>query len=427
VRTVLIFAHECAPFHRVQSTIGAQRPAQFAKHLPLHGWRAIVVCCDSNARESIDKSELESVRAATAKTLGTADPTETVVIATPSLRFDGPLDRLWKASQSVSVVRKALTVAKYRTGDYSQSWQPCARIAAEEILRTTQVDACIGEHSPDAGLHLASWLQRSFNVPWIADFRDPVLQPMNGLGRSLYAPIVRRVVGSAKGTVAVNSELAILDRDLFRKECEVIPNGFDVTEFEQIDRSLSRPIGTSLGANTDVVLAYAGSIHGTVELDLFLRGIAKANEAGAKRFVFKYRGLAADLVSNRASELAVDEFVDVAPHVDRADVLRMLTTSDWLVAFDRLTNDRFSSQGLVPAKVFEYLGARRPIVSVAGAGGILDAFLRETRSGWRVSTVDDVANLLLHPPAYDPDDAAIAAYDRFNLAGQLARYLDRVV
>ena len=37
-RCVLVFAHECAPYNRAESMIGAQRPAQFAKYLPEFGW-----------------------------------------------------------------------------------------------------------------------------------------------------------------------------------------------------------------------------------------------------------------------------------------------------------------------------------------------------------------------------------------------------
>ena len=43
LRTALFFAYECAPHHRAESTMGAQRPAQFAKHLPEFGWRALVL------------------------------------------------------------------------------------------------------------------------------------------------------------------------------------------------------------------------------------------------------------------------------------------------------------------------------------------------------------------------------------------------
>ena len=49
LKTVLLFAHECAPYHHAERTIGAQRPAQFAEHLPEFGWRAIDVSVGEHA------------------------------------------------------------------------------------------------------------------------------------------------------------------------------------------------------------------------------------------------------------------------------------------------------------------------------------------------------------------------------------------
>src|SRR5688572_26161503 len=121
LRTVLIFAHECAPYNRVESTIGAQRPAQFAKYLPEFGWRAIVICCDSRQRESAERADSESIAKQVRQTLRSAGPGDSVVIPTPSLKWDGWLDRWWRAFRSnhnrtngaMAIGRKFLTMAKF--------------------------------------------------------------------------------------------------------------------------------------------------------------------------------------------------------------------------------------------------------------------------------------------------------------------------
>src|SRR5687768_237629 len=95
-KTVLIFAHECAPYHRLQSTVGAQRPAQFAKYLPAAGWRAIVLCCDATRRGDATAADSSALSKSIAEQIRNADPRESMVIATPSLPFDGMLDRSWR-------------------------------------------------------------------------------------------------------------------------------------------------------------------------------------------------------------------------------------------------------------------------------------------------------------------------------------------
>jgi hypothetical protein len=188
-RTVLIFAHECAPYNRPESTAGAQRPAQFAKHLPEFGWRAIVVCCDGAARGTGRIEALGAIADQARRRVREAVPGSSIVVPTPSFPSHGLVDGLWRAAaprgRAGSLARKALTVAKFPQGDYSYPWQPVARAVARAIANEVPIDACVGEHSPDAGLFLAKWYSRRFGVPWVADFRDPILQPLTPLARKV--------------------------------------------------------------------------------------------------------------------------------------------------------------------------------------------------------------------------------------------------
>ncbi|HSZ72935.1 MAG TPA: hypothetical protein VK750_09680, partial [Cytophagaceae bacterium] len=58
--TVLIFAYECYPHNRLGSSIGAQRPYQFAKNLADLGWKVIVLCCDVEQRRTLKKQDLDA-------------------------------------------------------------------------------------------------------------------------------------------------------------------------------------------------------------------------------------------------------------------------------------------------------------------------------------------------------------------------------
>ena len=174
-RTVLIFAYECAPYNKPESTIGAQRPAQFAKYLPEFGWRAIVICCDARKRDrGWLPNEREEIAAAVDE-----DTCESRVVATPSLPHDGVLDRAWRATRSsvlpgAVIARKALTFARFFSGDYSRSWQPCARDAARLIALGSGLVAAASIVLPVATLatfaHLA-WVSRRAVVAFAS--REP--------------------------------------------------------------------------------------------------------------------------------------------------------------------------------------------------------------------------------------------------------------
>ena len=85
--------------------------------------------------------------------------------------------------------------------------------------------------------------------------------------------------------------------------------------------------------------------------------------------------------------------------------------------------------------MFEYLGARRPILAFGARGGALDRLLAETRGGVLVTSAAEARAALLHWLAnaarraaivWRGDRGAVARYDRRALAGRWAALLDEV-
>lgn len=438
LRTVLFFAHECAPYHRPESTVGAQRPAHFAKYLPDFGWRAVVLCCHRDDRGTRWPSDVgERVRDA----VRSASGDRSLVIPTPSLPWDGRLDRAWRralprgAHDSVlrAAARKPLTVAKFFAGDHSQAWQPCAREGAAVIAREMSIEACIGEHSPDAGLFLAQWFARRFRVPWIADFRDPILQPLSPVARIAYAPIARRLVATAACVINVTPYWAELDRRFLRRPAVCIPNGFDPEEFT------AGPCSSPAG---EVSIAFTGTMWPEMRLEIFLEGLRDARialgEDGSRRLRFVYRGRAVEDVRRLASRYGVEETVDARGQIPRPEALALLERSSALLLLSTVTGrhgDVYTERGFYPGKTFEYFGARRPILCVPGDAALLDELIGRTGTGVILPTAAHVTAWLVRAVSrarsgesleYQPDEGEIARYSRREQARELARVLDMV-
>lgn len=449
MKTVLIFAHECAPYQRPQSTIGAQRPAQFAKYLADFGWRAIVLCADNTRRqEKNHPAALTASRDETRRALAASDASAPLIIPTPALSYHGLTDRAWRATfdaqarphpQKIAVLaRKMLTAAKIRLGDWSQTWQPCARVAAEVIAAETKIDACLGEHGPDAGLFLAHWFHARYGTPWLADFRDPMPQGFTGAARRWYTAQGRKLTATAAGTINVTPYWAELDHEMFGRPAWCIPNGFDPAEFPQVtDVAANRD--ADIAASDVFTIIYAGNIISSQRLDIFLQGLQAARERlgtdGAKlRFV--YRGRMHAEVAALAQKWQVQDLTDSAGPVPRAASLARLTQAQVLLLLSIAhpeKEDVYFRRGYYPAKTFEYFGAQRPILCVPGDGDLLDALLRETRAGTIANNPAQVADYLVSacadwvkraPSRFQPDAAAIAQYTRRNLTGRLAELLN---
>lgn len=437
LRTVLVFAHECAPYNRKESTIGAQRPAQFAKYLPEFGWRAIVLCCDDARRGA---GWVPADRNVVVAALSSADPAESVIIPTPSLPWDGWLDRSWRwvtqrpATAALAAVRKSLTLGRFFTGDYSRPWQPCARAAAAAIHALVPIDACIGEHSPDAGIFLARWFSRRYHVPWMADFRDPMLFGYPPRVRSWLAPFARYRLSTASQMIDVTPQYCAIDRATFHRPTALVTNGFDPELYISPAPQPSRE---------RLTIVYTGNVWTPDSLSVFMRGLSVLRTlVGPERFErvrFVYRGLAAELVSMMASDAGLTTTVDVGPHVPHVEALALLRSAHLLLVLstsEREQRDPYWAQGIYPGKTFEYMGSRRPILCVPGDGAALDALLRSTCAGVSLGSDRATATYLESmlgtwectgtiPPSDNED--LIAPFSRRATAQQLARILDGMV
>ena len=441
VKTVVIFAHECAPYHRPQSTIGAQRPAQFAKWLPEFGWRVVVICCDRDRRRTLDARGISEVGNETTKRLLSERAKSSIILPTPSLLADGPVDRVWHSLASSPIsgkqpalsLRKGLTALKLRTGDYSQSWQPCARLAATTLAGTMAVDVCVGEHGPDAGLFLGAWFSRRYGVPWIADFRDPVLQGRAPLMRTVYEPIVKRLVRSAYATVNVTPQWASQDAVLFGKEAVCVTNGYDPEEM-----LAAKP----RSSNGQVTISYLGQVLTPDQsLEPFLSGMALVaasapDDYQALRFV--YAGVHADYVTETCRRYGVLESATIRGQIDRTDALALMMAADVLLiaGTGKATTNEWIREGFYPGKIFEYLGAGRPILCVPEDGWALKELLDRTRTGVSLNSPHEVCEYLRArvrdaragvAVSFQPDGAEVSKYTRRNQTARLAVLLDQAV
>lgn len=434
MRTALVFAYACAPFNRPESTMGAQRPAKFAKYLPRFGWRAVVICEDARS-EAVDIGQVPGI---VHPSLTDLRPDESLIVPVPAMKHDGALDRAWRWAARDdrrgflwNAVRRPLTLAKFFTGDYSQSWQPAAREAARAVADLVAIDACIGEHSPDAGLFLARWFSARYGVPWIADFRDPFLHGQRVALRPLLAPFARRMVRSAAHVIEVTPTFVDIDSRLLGRPVELIENGFDPEEFEG-------PLEPKSAREFSIVLT--GSVWVPSDLERFLQGLAllrdRLGPEGAL-LRFRYVGGHHQIVSELAYRVGVGALVDARGRVPRDVALRLSRQADVLLLNTPLNHpEPYWQTGVYTGKVFEYLGARRPILAVPAGNGPLDLLLSRTAAGRSASTPEEIASQLAEAwvewrstgaVAYSGNEETVAQYSRVRAAEKLAALLDRSV
>ncbi len=404
--TLLIFAYECYPYNRSSSAIGAQRPYHFAKNLADLGWKVMVLCCDYRQRRSLTKQKLQSTVQELYETHQELLKKDAyTIIPLPSLCYHGIGDYIWSRSVTLgagdtyvgksfpySIVRKMATFYNQLFhGDYSYSWNPVAEVFAERVFENFKVDVLLGEHSPDAGIILANQFSRKYDIPWVADFRDPVLWPFKGLFKSLYKPVVKKIVGSASVTINVNPYWTSLDALLFEKEAHTVLNGYDEALFKEV----------SAEKFPSFTVSYFGSINQEFQdiqpsIDAFAAFLRKRNYSND--ITLFYRGLHHHQFLTYCEGAGIPApYLNIGGWVDRKETVAYMKGSAALLIYSipsYKARNVYEKNGFYPGKVFEYIGAGAPMLLYPSDHGLLASLITDQKRGLACSSMDEAVSFL---------------------------------
>lgn len=256
-----------------------------------------------------------------------------------------------------------------------RGWCPHGIRAGTELMRNEKIDAIISSSPPEITHITAKELKRRFNVPWVADFRDLWTQFHNyryGPMRKWFEKkLERRTLCEADALVAVSEPWAKkLERMQPDKKTFVIPNGFDPENAEP--SALTK----------EFTVTYTGRVyHGKQDPRPFFEALAELIDDGLidrervkVRFFGRYQYfLDNDIERYHLQGVATQEgMVPPEEAVQRQRESQVVLLLDW--------NDP-DEEGVYPAKVFEYLAAKRPILAVGGGEGVIHDLITETKAG----------------------------------------------
>jgi glycosyltransferase involved in cell wall biosynthesis len=355
MRRVLMIAYNFPPI----ASAAAQRARWLATHLPAYGWRVTVITPRDGTSWVLDPETAASLPAdVEVHRTGSIDPARVLRRGRPpfslSSRGTSPprvLDRL----------REWLLVPDARVG-----WIPFS--LREALRRSRSVDAILTTNPP-ASAHVAGAIAaRITRVAWVADFQDPWSLPSFQHWRGRWRPWIdghleRAVLERADRVVATTGWLAgVLEARGAGDRVRVVPNGFEPDEYPT-----ASPDGTAF------TLVHAGSFYGPRSPEPLLAAVSAAlREEPEMRGVLQVRLIGAEDAGNAAllataiRRMNLEDVVERRGPVPRREALRAIrSAAAAAVVTDRLEGGR----GLVPLKVYEYLGAGRPVLALAPPDG----------------------------------------------------------
>lgn len=259
--------------------------------------------------------------------------------------------------------------------DHEAGWQPFARIAGGRLLRNWRPDVIYASAQPFTALIIAAQLSRAYGIPWVGELRDLWTQNQDyaypGWRRVFEEWHERRTLRSASGLVTVSAPLAEKLRTRYACPVEVVANGFDPADYPP-DDSLHP-------ADRDHVrIVYTGNVYASyADGQPLLQALAAMGEE-RERLELVFFGRNSGGMQAAAEKYGVGRLIKINGQIAYRESLHAQREADVLLML--LWNDP-QERGVLTGKLFEYIGARRPILAVGLGHDLAAELIRERGLG----------------------------------------------
>lgn len=332
---------------------GILRTLNFVKNLPLNNWAPTVLTASAHAYTEQRNDLVASI------------PPQVNVIRAFAL----------DTARHLSIARKYPSVLALP--DRWASWWPAAIFRGISEIRRNRPDLIWSTYPISTAHLIGGTLAKLSGLPWIADFRDPMVSadhPSSKLQRKIWQKLEAYVLRHAAMSVFTTQRAAADYRQRYpesRNRCVVIENGYDEDAFVGV-----QPTRFDTSEDT-LLLLHSGLIYPkNRNPSTFFEAIKNLIEVGAldrKRLVIRFRAPHHDdEVRAFASLHGLADVVDIAPPVPYRQAIAEMMGADLLMVFQ---GSYFNTQ--VPAKIYEYLRAQRPVLAVLDPAGDTAAQLRQ--------------------------------------------------
>ena len=302
-----------------------------------------------------------------------------------------------------------------------------------DYLKEHKIDAIISTGPPHSMHLIALGLKQQFNIPWIADFRDPWTQIdfYNQLQLTKWADrthkkLEKSVLKSANKVVTVSGHWAEDLKLLCDRNIDVITNGFDADDFTTTEDTNLMPgfLFHHIGAlNKDRNPHTLGKVLGD---------LCKENNAFKRDLKLKFTGKTDAAVFENLKEHGIFENAEKTDYMAHSEVVKLLLKSPVLLL---PLNDTPNILGIVPGKLFEYLAAKRPIFAIGNVEGDTAKIIADAHAGTMVGFKDEENTKKRVLELYEQfnkqilqiDSTSIEKYSRRSCAESYTKLLNEIV
>jgi len=345
MKRVLLIAYHFPP---LAGSSGIQRTLRFVQHLPKFGWEPIALTAHPRAYEK----------------------------TSADLLADVPSDVVVKRAFALDTARHLSIGGRYlgfmARPDRWMTWQFDGIRQGMRLIEQYQPQA-IWSTYPIATAHLIGHaLSRRSGLPWIADFRDPMAQegyPADPRVWQSFKHIEKAAMHNAKLNLFTTPGAARMYRERYpfaANRIDVLENGYDEDTFVDAENALTQRDPLNPGYLT---LLHSGIVYPAerdpTQLFNALGQLVASGQLDRNRLKLRFRAAGhEDLLRQFAATNQIEDMIEIMPPITYREALAEMLRADGLLVLQAANcNDQ------IPAKIYEYLRARRPIVALTDPAG----------------------------------------------------------
>ena len=362
---------------------GVQRALKFVRYFPEFGIEPIVLTVDPGKAsypvldETLSKDIPSGVRVVTTDSFEPLNILSSMM-GKKNVPYGGfaNANKESKTQKILRWIRGNFFIPDARVG-----WVKYATKAAIRLIETEKITHVLISSPPHSSQLIGLQLKKQFpHLKWIADMRDPwtdiyyykdLLHTSIAAGKD--ARMEKQVLETADEIIVVSDAIrrsfAAKSDKVNSSKIHVIPNGYDEADF---------PDGI-LPASDAFTISYVGTMADTYRPEVFFEVLMELiRKYPDKNIRFRFVGNAPWTLKKQADDYGLEPYCHWQGHVTHEEAIRQMKSSNMLLL---IIPDAPGAEGILTGKLFEYIGAGRPILGIGPVNGDAAKILRECGAG----------------------------------------------
>jgi glycosyltransferase involved in cell wall biosynthesis len=373
---------------------GVMRWLKFVRYFREYGWEPVVYTPENPEMPAVDQSLSEQI------------PKDLEIVKRPvwepytlykkftGQKKDRRINTGFLAENETPGLTEELSVwirGNFFIPDARKYWiKPSIKFLKKYLLENP-VDAVVSTGPPHSMHLIALGIKKKFDLPWIADFRDPWTNidfyPKLKLTRwadRKHRKLEMKVLREADRVVTVSWNWAEDFKRIYSREVDVITNGFDAADFSGSPGS-NKP-------DSKFSLVHIGAMNADRNPDVLwtvLGEMCRDNKTFKEQLEIKLIGSNDISVTSSLEKNGLMGNASIVSYLPHAEVIHQTRTAQVLLL---PLNDTPNVLGIIPGKLYEYLASCRPILCLGPRNGDSSRIIKEAKSG-TVLSFDDAPGM----------------------------------